>query len=65
VEPTSTFAGVLTGLVDGSIIAAVVFVVIYLASRRNHPRPVPSVHPVAEDGIAAAKTPEGELPKSG
>jgi hypothetical protein len=64
-EPTSPLAGVLTGLIDGTIIVLAVFAVIYVAGRRNHPKPAPAVHPVAEDGLPEHPVREGELPKLG
>jgi hypothetical protein len=46
VTPTSTLAGILTGLIDGTLIALIVLLGAYVAKRRRH-APVP--HPVAED----------------
>lgn len=45
--PTSALSGVLTGLVDGSLVGVAVLVVGFLAKRRQQGA-VP-VHPVAED----------------
>jgi hypothetical protein len=58
VTPTSTLAGILTGLVDGTLIALIVLLGAYVAKRRQH-APVP--HPVAED-LPRRSTPIGELP---
>jgi hypothetical protein len=39
--PTSPLAGLLTGLLDGAIIAAAVLVVVFVLSHRRHPARVP------------------------
>jgi hypothetical protein len=59
VTPTSTLAGVLTGLVDGGLIALIVLLGAYVAKHRQQPARI--VHPVAED-LPRRKTPIGELP---
>lgn len=53
VTPTSPLAGLLTGLVDGVVIVAVVFLVLVLIGRRH--RAVPVRHPVAEDRPSAER----------
>ena len=58
--PTSPLAGLLTGLVDGVLIACVVLLVVLLTSRRHRTATV--VHPVAEDRTRPANR-AGELPR--
>jgi hypothetical protein len=60
VTPNSPLAGLLTGLVDGLLIATVVVLALYLTSRRQRTAHV--VHPVAED-VPSRSTRPGELPK--
>jgi hypothetical protein len=59
VTPTSALAGILTGLLDGTLIAIIVVVGAYVVKRRQ--QAVPIVHPVAEE-LPRHKTPIGELP---
>jgi hypothetical protein len=59
VTPTSPLAGILTGLIDGSLVVLIVLLGAYIARRRQHA--VPVVRPVAEDR-PNRKTPIGELP---
>jgi large-conductance mechanosensitive channel len=62
--PTSPFAGLLTGLVDGLIIAVAVFLVVQLNNRRRRPVPI-EVRRDATDYLTTTipPTPEGELPR--
>lgn len=62
--PTSPLAGLLTGLVDGLIIAVAVLLVVQLNNRRRRPVPV-EVRSDARDYPAATNspTPEGQLPR--
>jgi large-conductance mechanosensitive channel len=46
--PTSPLAGLLTGLLDGTIIAVAVFLVVLISNRRHRTAQV-RVHPVAAD----------------
>jgi hypothetical protein len=64
VTPTSTLAGVLTGLLDGTLIVLIVVIVLlgaYLVGRRQHG--APAVHPVAEDRPKRTSR-IGELPST-
>lgn len=60
--PTSALGGILTGLLDGAVIALVVVLGVYLTGKWRRSAPV--VHPVAEDlpGRRTRKPREGELP---
>lgn len=58
--PTSTLDGILTGLIDGTLIVLIVLLAAYVAKRRQH---APVTHPVAED-LPGRATPIGELPVS-
>ena len=62
--PTSPLAGVLTGLVDGLIIAVAVLLVVQLNNRRRRPVPI-EVRSDAHDYPTAtgSSKPEGELPR--
>jgi hypothetical protein len=61
VTPTSTLAGVLTGLLDGTLIVLIVLLGAYLVGRRQHG--APAVHPVAEDRPKRTSR-IGELPST-
>lgn len=58
--PTSPLAGLLTGAVDGLLVAFVVFAIILLAGRRRRVGPA-VVHPVAEDLPVVSGV--GEMPR--
>lgn len=58
--PTSALGGVLTGIVDGCVIALLVLLGVYLSGKWRRGATV--VHPVAEDLPDRKKVPEGELP---
>ena len=62
--PTSPLAGLLTGLVDGLIIAVAVLLVVQLNNRRRRPVPV-EVRSDAGDypTTTNSPTPEGQLPR--
>jgi hypothetical protein len=62
VTPTSALGGVLTGLLDGAVIALIVLLGVYLTGKWRRSAPV--VHPVAEDlpRRNSAKPRTGELP---
>jgi hypothetical protein len=62
VTPTSALGGILTGLLDGGVIALVVLLGVFLTGKWRRSAPV--VHPVAEDlpRRRAPRVREGELP---
>jgi hypothetical protein len=61
--PTSPLAGLLTGLLDGGLIAVAVFLVVLISNRRHGPARAVAVHPVAEDRPRSEHvlTPNGNL----
>lgn len=60
--PTSALGGILTGLLDGGVIALVILLGVYLSGKWR--RSEPAVQPVAEDlpRRRARAVAEGELP---
>lgn len=62
--PTSALGGILTGLLDGAIIAVIVLFGVYLTGKWRRTAPV--VHPVAEDhpDERRPRVREGELPRT-
>jgi hypothetical protein len=60
--PTSAWGGVLTGMIDGAVIALLVFAAIYLVGRFH--RPTPAVRRVPAGRVDETRRPTrpGELP---